>query len=1029
MFRYAVFALLFLAALGWAAPFTVTPDTEIVIQFDAATKTGADWAKYAKLPAHVQGPEAMILRTTAFLREGIQRMTGNELPVASKNDLAKGIVLTTLVGAPAAVRNDPNIQWSLKDRGGDSYNANEAFYLRSEPERVLVVANTPDGLATAVVELLLSVEYEVLGMGPNWIYVPDYHHKPLVFDLRRNGRPGYYLRSLWATSGQSYGVGTLTKVADPADEPVGASYQRWLLGTRMSGRSMPGFPGHAMQGYHKAVAEKMLETNTTDGFLVPKCSIGADADRPAASEENKGQLWLNTERGEKGALQAYMSDGKTWTLQNLNSFHANLDMTVPLVREVVLAAMKERTEKSFADNPDDVAVFGFDPEDGGGYAVFDKLAKDPNWYPEYRRAIGDPLGKPYVLHGYNGLNQPKESWDPSTPCDTVFGFADWLLREYDRWIDTLPAEGRVTATGKAKKDLVRCSGYSYNYHDVPPSFNPDPRIRVMIASYPKHRGRGKWEKFRTQLDMAKAFQVMLPREPSGDYRIISLSYYHDFGIQTIPARWSASPAALAANYGDTWRAGVKAMSIETDFNFGKFGLAYYLITQTLWNPELTPQQLDAIRDRWLQKAYGGAWREMKAYYDFMLSDNFTVNGPNAWAKAVRLIDDAQKKLDGAKEPDAQRRLDDLKQYWYYYYLLDSGQTAPPSPALREYVWKGQMSYMVAMHMVTKRHFEGNYNATQIAGPEWNAGPAHYTHEETQAWWAKLLAHWPYTPVALFSDAALANGKPAKSVDLDDLVRVQEFAGGPAEQPFAINSFDVASVLVATRAAKQGEPIGFKMLWPFNPPGGEAYIQRKVYYGVDVYNPATRAWDALVDKTMIFQTSDEATNSAGKPVQYLQVSMPAPKAGLYRFDIGRGGRLANIAGLGYDLATGKNEHAAGFTFFDIHASLTQSPVFFYIPKGTKRLDFEVADTYKGKTLVLYSSLPGAGMKESRKIDCGKMGTYTVDLQPGEDGTVAMIRANGLGFPYFYSIPGSTWAKSPAALMIPRAIAEADGLTIE
>jgi len=419
---------------------------------------------------------------------------------------------------------------------------------------------------------------------------------------------------------------------------------------------------------------------------------------------------------------------------------------------------------------------------------------------------------------------------------------------------------------------------------------------------------------------------------------------------------------------------------------------------------------------------------MKTYYDFMLSDNFTVNGPNTWAQAIRLIDAAGQKLDVAKEPDAVRRLDDLKQYWYYYYLLDSGQTDPPSPALREYVWKGQMSYMVAMHMVTKRHFAGNYNAAQIAGPELAAGPAHYTHEETQAWWAKVLEHWPYTPMTLFPNATLANGKPAKDMDLNDLVRVKEFQGGPAEQPFALNSYDIASTLVVTAAAKQGDPIGFKMLWPFNP-ADEAYAQRKVYYGVDVYNSATRAWEAWVDKTMISATSVEAKDAKGKPVQDLEVSLPAPKPGLYRFDIGRGGRLANITSLGYDPATGAYAATAGFTYLDIHSSLTQSPTFCYIPKGTKRLDFEVTDTYKGKTLVLYSSLPGAGMKLSRKIDCGKMGPYTIELQPGEDGAVAMIQGNGLGFPYFYSIPGGAWAKSPAALMIPRAIAVADGLTIE
>ncbi|MGV2337301.1 MAG UNVERIFIED_CONTAM: hypothetical protein LVR18_25500 [Planctomycetaceae bacterium] len=35
------------------------------------------------------------------------------------------------------------------------------------------MANTVAGLVCAIPELLESVGYEVLAMGPNWIYVPD----------------------------------------------------------------------------------------------------------------------------------------------------------------------------------------------------------------------------------------------------------------------------------------------------------------------------------------------------------------------------------------------------------------------------------------------------------------------------------------------------------------------------------------------------------------------------------------------------------------------------------------------------------------------------------------------------------------------------------------------------------------------------------------------------------------------------------------------------------------------------------------
>jgi len=776
MTRLLLLIGLLLPALAFAVPFTVstTNPPEIVLT------DGSDTAKAA----------------ATYLQEAVKKMTGTALPIENKADVSKGIILTTLAKAPA-LGNDAEVKDALKSTGEDAYNANEAFFIRTEQNRVLVVSNTADGLADAVVELLESVNYEVLGLGPNWIYVPDYHARPLVFDLKRAGRPSYYIRGLWATSGQSYGVGTLTgKLKDPADEPVDISYQRWQVGTRMFGRSMPAFPGHAMQAYHPQILEHMFTTKSTDGFLAAKTKIGPDPAvfdpaqeidplagdgepggignlfdegpppvdpnaRPPAAPENEGWLWISSERDPAGVVKAFYSDGKKW--ERCKPYEAGvIDMSVPYVRQIVLDEMKKQAAKSFAEQPDDIVILCTEPEDGG-CGQMGQWMKNPNWYPDYLKAEGIPFGKPYVLNGYNGLNHPVETWDPNLQANTIFGFDNWLLHEMDKWIDAMPAKDRVTASGKDKKALLRCSGYSYNYHDVPPDINMDPRIRLMIAGYPKHRGRDRWAAFgRSSVDLARALKVMLPREPSGDYRIVSLSAYWDIGKGGIPAGWSASPKSIAEDYHQTYLSGIKAMNEETDFNFGKFGLAYYLTAKMLWNADLTPEQLDAIRDRWFQRAYGSVWKEMKAYYDFMLKDNYPANEPATWAKAIRLIDAAQQKLDGTKEPDAQKRLDDLKQYWYFHYLLESGQGDPNSAKLREFLWKGQMSYMVAMHAVAKRCFadqQGDVRklcagSSLAADPELqdvnmaaldevplSKQPNHYTHEETQAWWAEVLAFW------------------------------------------------------------------------------------------------------------------------------------------------------------------------------------------------------------------------------------------------------------------------------------------------
>lgn len=1020
-------------AAGAPAPFMVWNPARpgnlppIVLQCDAARGTGFQYEKIAGLGEYDASPAGCMRAAVVYLREAIVRMTGRELPVRSQADLSAGIVLTTLAGAGEDVRRDPRVRAALCDNGRDAYNAVEAFYLRSEAKRLLLVANTPAGLAAGVVELLESVGYEVLGMGPNWTHVPDYQQRPLACMLERAGRPGYYLRGLLAYSGQERGVGTLygrTAVHDGADEPVEVSYTRWRLGARLLGRSMDDFPGHALQAYHHTVIKQMRETGNFEGFLVPETLLGAFVDRPVASGENAGWLWVSTDpAGRPGAGKVFLSDGAAWQEQNLLEVGAKLDLSSAVVRQIVLEGMKTNAEAHFAARPDDPFIFGTESEDGTGYARIGELARHPHWYPEYLKAERVPFGRPYLLHGQFGIRQPLESWDPASPSDHVFAFNSWLLREFDKWIDTLPAEQRVTASGKSKKALVRCSFYSYGLHDVPPSFNPDPRCRVMIAGYPVHRGTGKWLQIAGALDDARAFQRLLPREPSGIYQILSVAYYGDYGPDAWPGV-DSSAASIASAYRVIFKAGVRAITAETDFNFGKFGLSLYLTAKILWNPALTDAQLEALRDRWFRRAFGSGWQEMKAAYAAIMPQNYPVAGIGACGQIIHLIDAADARVDPRREPAAQRRIDDVKQYWYFYYLLATGRGTPASRELKELVWKGQMSYMTAMHMVVRRCF-GLYSPAEAAGPEFNVGPAHFTPEETARWWREMLRAWPRVEAARFADATLRNGVPAKAVDLHDLVRVREF--GPPDAPgFYYNAGAQAPPSFLTRADRPGQLIGFSQYWPYNPADAH-YGVLDVGYTVECWNARTRAWERpAAGAEGIVRSKDVVVNGAA--CQAVDIRVPAPRAGVCRITVAGGGYLSQLAGPEIDWPKGLAAAPQGFTYAQPMGGLTQSPSYFYIPKGTKSLDLEVWDNYQAKHLILRTALPDAkDATPPRDVDIGARGVHRIPLRPGEDGTVAMISGNGFAFPVLYSVP-MLWARSPGSLLVPRAIARADGLTI-
>ncbi len=1021
-----------------AEPFiAVDPDREqqaaIVLQYDEESAAGFDWSELTKPRLPAGSSESRLRDAVEFLQDGIRRVTGRTLDVRSDRDVSRGIVLMLSKNAPKALREDPFVERALRNDGSDAYNNIEAFCLRSERERLLIIANTAEGLIAAVPALLESVGYEVLGMGPNWIHVPN-DRRRLVFDIEQADRPSFYLRRMTPTSGQFYGVGTIQtgpklQLSDPRDESVSVSYPRWAIAIRDRGRSMAPFPGHALYAYHRTMVEQMLQTGSTEGFLTAGNHLGLDADRPPADESNESHLWINTDaKGQPGHMRVFLSDGKDWKEQRLVGMSANLDTSSQAAREIVLERMKQRAELHFTEHPDDVFVFGTEAEDGAGYAKIGEWMRpeNRNWYPEYLRSIGRQWPQPYVLHGYRGIDQPQERWDYATPADVVFGFNNWLLSQFDRWIDSRPANEQVTSTGKSKKDLVRCSLYSYAYHDIPPHFNLDPRIRIMVAGYPKHRGLGEWKNFASYQDIAAAFHKLLPREPSGEYRIPSIAYYADYTLNHIPARCSAAPTSILSELKTKYDSGVRALNHEVDFNFGKYGLAYYLMSKVMWNVNLSVEQLDAIRDRWLQRAYGSGWREMKAYYDFMLIDNFPVNAPAAWAKAVRMIEAADAKIDPAAEPDEQRRLDDLKQYWYFYYLIDTGAMAAKSPEMIEFLWKGQMSYMTAMHMAVRRTFpDGSPRLHEVLPEDLRQKPAHYSAEETARWWQRILDHWPTIEVDEFANATLADGRRGRDVDLNDLVRVAEFQTLTTGRPFRFNSAQADPTPFVT-VARAGETIGFRFSWPANDEQLRFYGPKDVPYSIDFWDPAQRRWQSINDATTTSAASQLVTDTHDdRPRHVVEVRHEASRAGTYRIEVGRGGFLAELASLGYNVTQATFDSRLPHTYFTRLQGLTQDPVYIYIPKGTRSLDLEVWDAYNRKQLQLYCGVNEKGLIASREVDISRRGTHRVPLKPDETGTLARISGNGFAFPLLYSVP-SYWSKCPAELVIPRAIAEADGL---
>ena len=165
-----------------------------------------------------------------------------------------------------------------------------------------------------------------------------------------------------------------------------------------------------------------------------------------------------------------------------------------------------------------------------------------------------------------------------------------------------------------------------------------------------------------------------------------------------------------------------------------------------------------------------------------------------------------------------------------------------------------------------------------------------------------------------------------------------------------------------------------------------------------------------------------------------VRRAAPGPETYRITIGYGGGSADLAGPAWSIESEPVSLPAG-----AHLAFSErlivdgngEGIWFYVPNARTHIDLEIIEplTYPGATqaLVLYSD--GA---PSHTVDVSARGLHTIALDAGEAGSPVRfdpppLGAGGLNVPYFYGLP-PIWALSPAALLIPAAVAAAAGLTI-
>jgi len=188
---------------------------------------------------------------------------------------------------------------------------------------------------------------------------------------------------------------------------------------------------------------------------------------------------------------------------------------------------------------------------------------------------------------------------------------------------------------------------------------------------------------------------------------------------------------------------------ENDFNGGKLGLAYYLMFKAMNNPQLTDTDLSNLVRHWTAAAYGAGietanvTNAMMEYYNLVLAGSQVISAPNLWSQATSKLDAAYAL---ASDEASRQRLDDLKQHWYHYSLIDDGFAANVSA--KDLAWKGQMGYQISSRVDvilgwgnTDLYGDTGYTYGAATSPPTTTWPFHFSTAETAAWWAGVKTHW------------------------------------------------------------------------------------------------------------------------------------------------------------------------------------------------------------------------------------------------------------------------------------------------
>lgn len=501
--------------------------------------------------------------------------------------------------------------------------------------------------------------------------------------------------------------------------------------------------------------------------------------------------------------------------------------------------------------------------------------------------------------------------------------------------------------------------------------------------------------------------------------------------------------ALPREFAEQAKAGASVAVLETEDNFGRYGLGYYLAARLMWKPDA---DIAALLDDFFQKAFPDASSDMRRYYElFDPRDRSLLVTRDTLAQATILLQRAGNAAERAHDVGERARIDELKSFihhnalWWQIYRAPhcgvsscaAGATAcQPRPQcaadalqpslvreLAEWDYRIRHSYMTSYrHDRIIASFDAplQFGLAEFKNSTyWERGSAP-THEEVEAAFAKDLRVFAPQPVAQRTwsgdPVAVPFDGPAVASDISNSNKTLTLAvvvrGGHADLRLHSGRSADPSI-VASRPAETFPPV---RVW-LSDVGGK---------------PLTSADGSALSSSLPAQL---ATNEPEQTVSFEHIPAPAGVAEGADFGV-----LAHVDAGGYKVLIHAKSDSSLALALDkqprpLNVPLSPTGSYFYVPKGTTAIHY----AYNRGRVSLGTNLISIPLQDHEFVDADNH-VYRVNAAPqelvsvrvprGQDGKLWRIRGLVANQLWFYNVPPYLTA-SPASMVLPRDLAAADG----